>query len=119
MSNHASMLRVTDEDGIVEVRVMTDAVVDESSIQHQDRGLKDLIDGREAPKLIVDFGNVRHLSSSALGTLISVNSAVQDRGGELRLAAISGAILEVFRITKLDRIFVIDETTEDARIGLR
>ena len=119
MSNHASMLRVTDEGGIIEVRLMMDAVVDESSIQHLDRELKDLVDGREAPKLIIDFGNVRHLSSSALGTLISVNSAVQDRGGELRLAAIGGTILEVFKITKLDRIFVIDETTEDARIGLR
>lgn len=119
MSNQASMLQINEDDGVIDVRLMMDAIVDEASIQALDRELKSLIDGREQPMVLINFGNVRHLSSSALGTLISFNSAVQDRDGQLRLAEINGTILEVFKITKLDRIFVIEETAQDARASLR
>ena len=119
MSNQASMLQTTEDDGLIDVRLMMDAIVDEASIQALDRELKALIDGREEPMVMLNFGNVRHLSSSALGTLISFNSAVQDRDGQLRLVEINGTILEVFKITKLDRIFVIEETAQDARASLR
>ncbi len=119
MSNHAAMLQIHEDDGLIEARLMMDAIVDEANIQSLDRELKAVIDGRERPLIVVNFGNVRHLSSSALGTLISFNSAVQDREGQLRLAEINGTILEVFKITKLDRIFVIEETAQDARASLR
>jgi len=119
MSNHAAMLQINDHDGLIEARLMMDAIVDEANIQSMDRELKSIIDGREQPMVVINFGNVRHLSSSALGTLISFNSAVQDRDGQLRLAEINDTILEVFKITKLDRIFVIEETAQDARASLR
>ena len=44
---------------------------------------------------------------------------MQDRDGQLRLVEINGTILEVFKITKLDRIFVIEDTAQDARASLR
>lgn len=119
MTDSFAMLQVVDHDTLLEVRILVDTIVDETDIQAMDREFKSVIERRDAPKIVVNFQNVQHLSSSALGTLISLNSAVQDRGGQLCLAEINGTIQEVFKITKLDRIFAIEKTADDARASLR
>ena len=72
------------------------------------------MDAASGPKLLISFANVDHLSSAALGTLITINNKVRARSGQLRLANIDPQIYEVFKITKLDRIFQIHDTTEKA-----
>ena len=54
------------------------------------------------------------------GTLSPVNnSTVQELDGRLVLAEIDGTIAEVFKITKLDRVFAIHDTAAEARADLR
>ena len=60
------------------------------------------------------FGNVEHLSSAALGTLITVNNRVKGKDGVLCLSEIDSQIREVFTITKLDKIFPIYDTSDEA-----
>ena len=48
------------------------------------------------PKLLLDFGQVEHLSSAALGMLINVNSKIKQQSGQLRLVNIKPQIVEVF-----------------------
>jgi anti-sigma B factor antagonist len=53
-------------------------------------------------------------SSAALNKLISLNSKVKGAAGRLKLCTLRSEILEVFKLTRLDRVFDIRKTEEDA-----
>ena len=54
------------------------------------------------------------VSSAALGTLINANNKIKQKNGALRLANIKPQIMEVFEITKLNKLFKILPTRTDA-----
>ncbi len=64
--------------------------------------------------LVLDFGNVRFLSSAVLGLLIRISKRIYECEGQLRLCSISPKIYEIFKITRLTKTFDICESTEDA-----
>ena len=68
--------------------------------------------------LILDFINVQFLSSAMLGLLIRVSKRVYQRDGQLRLCNISPKIYEIFKITRLTKIFDIYPDVESASEGL-
>lgn len=62
----------------------------------------------EAPKvLVVDLGQVKCLTSESLNQLINVNCHARERGTKLVLANLCSPLLDVFRITRLDRLFEV------------
>ena len=89
-------------------------ILDDARISEIGMTLDTLIDEVLSPKLLLDFSNVDHLSSAALGMLINANNKVKQKNGQLRLSSIREQILEVFVITKLNRLFKIFPTREDA-----
>ncbi|MEM9166075.1 MAG: STAS domain-containing protein [Planctomycetota bacterium] len=89
-------------------------ILDEANIQAIGEEIGRVIEAGPSPKLVISFANVDHLSSAALGQLITINNKVRDREGQLRLADIDPQIYEVFAITKLNKIFEIHGTTEEA-----
>ncbi len=64
--------------------------------------------------VVVDLRDVDWMNSSGLGILIGGLSALRKSGGDLRLSTVTEKIEEVLRITKLDRVFDIYATIEDA-----
>jgi len=54
-------------------------ILDELNINEIGQTLLDLVEARERPKLLLDFSNVDHLSSAALGELISNDMAKWQR----------------------------------------
>lgn len=64
--------------------------------------------------LVVSFANVDHLSSATLGMLIKLREQVAHGNGRLVLADIKPQIFEVFKITKLNRLFEICDSIGDA-----
>jgi anti-anti-sigma factor len=61
--------------------------------------------------LLLNFEHVDYLSSAVLTELLRIHKAVGDKGGHLRLCSISETIREVFSITNLDRMFIIDQVS--------
>lgn len=114
MSDAASQIRVRHEGGVACVQFAQRSIIEEAVIHQIGQELLKLVDAGQTPKVVLDFTGVEHLSSAALGVLISVNTRVKTRGGQLRLCSISKTIFEVFRITKLDRIFQTCDTAEQA-----
>lgn len=114
MSNDSSRLRVQNNGGVTVVGFLDRNILDEANIQSIGEEIASLIDQGPAPKLLISFENVEHLSSAALGTLISINNKVRNRDGELRLADIDPQIYEVFVITRLNNLFSIHDTTDEA-----
>ena len=107
-------LSVTQQKDVRVVEFTNNRILDEANIAEIGTSLNSLIDERNNPKLLLDFGTVDHLSSAALGMLINANKRIKEKNGQLRLANIKPQIFEVFRITKLDRLFRIYPSRAEA-----
>jgi len=110
----ASPIRTSREGVVVRVSFTERKIIDEVVIHQIGQEILKLVDSEAAPKVVLDFAGVEHLSSAALGVLISVHNRVKGRSGQLRLCAIAKPIFEVFRITKLDKLFQVHDTSEQA-----
>jgi anti-sigma B factor antagonist len=114
MPPEESRLRIYNEGDVVQVRFVDRNILDEANIQRIGEEIVSVIEQRDKPKLLINFENVDHLSSAALGTLITINNKVRARSGQLRLAEIDPQIYEVFVITKLNKLFDIHDSADDA-----
>ncbi|MFN0131886.1 MAG: STAS domain-containing protein [Phycisphaerales bacterium] len=114
MPSDSSRLRIKRAGEVTQVEFIDRNILDEANIQLIGDEIVTIIEERPKPKVLVSFSNVDHLSSAALGMLISVNNKVRAAGGQLRLADIDPQIYEVFVITKLNKLFEIHETAADA-----
>src|SRR5438105_2186377 len=96
-------LKVTRTGDVVQVEFLTRKILDEANIAELGEHLSALVEKEEKPRIIISFAAVDHLSSAALGTLITINNKVKNKNGQLRLSNINPQILEVFLITKLNK----------------
>ncbi|MEO1128221.1 MAG: STAS domain-containing protein [Planctomycetota bacterium] len=114
MASMESRLRVRKNDGITQIEFVDRNILDEANIQQIGDEIGTLIESDDTPKMLISFANVDHLSSAALGALITIHQKVKAKGGQLRLAEIDPQIYEVFVITKLNKLFDIHDDVERA-----
>ena len=89
-------------------------ILEEKDIQALQESVMSVIEQAERINLILAFGNVRFLSSAVLGLLIRISKKVYEHDGQLRLCNISPKIYEIFKITRLTKIFDIYEDVKAA-----
>lgn len=65
-------------------------------------------------KFLVDFSETGYIDSSGLGVLVSLSKKVREVDGQLRLAGLNDDLRTLFELTKLDTLFAIDETADQA-----
>jgi len=70
--------------------------------------LIDSLEMRSGMRLVIDFSGVQYLASSVLGKLINLKKQLGVGGGRLRLQHVHPDLVEVFRITRLDRVFDLE-----------
>ncbi|MBL4809648.1 MAG: STAS domain-containing protein [Phycisphaerales bacterium] len=109
-----SRLRVSKIDEITQIEFIDRNILDEANIQAISDEISEIIEQASNPNLLINFANVDHLSSAALGALITINNKTNEKNGKLRLANIDPQIYEVFVITRLNKLFSIHETLNDA-----
>lgn len=114
MTSRDSRLAITPQSGITRVEFLDRNILEEASIQQIGDEISQLIDQAVNPKILISFAKVEHLSSAALGTLITVNNKIRAKGGQLRLSDIDPQIYEVFVITKLNKLFQIHDSADQA-----
>ena len=114
MSDQYSRVVVERLEKATKINFLDRNILEESVIQKIGEEIGSVIEAADKPNILLDFENVEHLSSAALGTLITVNTKVKQKGGQLRLAAIDKQIYEVFLITKLNKLFQIHDTAAEA-----
>jgi anti-sigma B factor antagonist len=113
MADATQRLKVTDHKDVKVVDFVESKILDEANINEIGQHLLGLAQAADRPKILLDFANVDHLSSAALGMLIKVNNLIKTQSGQLRLVNIRPAIMEVFEITKLNKMFKILPTRTD------
>ncbi len=90
-------------------------ILEEKDINELQESLMSVIESASGKiSLILDFGNVRFLSSAVLGLLIRVSKRICEQEGQLRLCNINPKIYEIFKITRLTQTFDIHTDVESA-----
>ncbi len=114
MAGKESKLTIDNQGDHTSVGFLERDILEEAVIQQIGEEIGAAIDASNTPRVLINFSNVRHLSSAALGMLITINNRVRQKGGQLRLANIDPQIYEVFVITKLNKLFQIFDDADKA-----
>jgi len=93
----------------VMITLKYEKILEDVDIQTIDESIIQVISDNESLKMVINFCNVKFLSSAMLGLLIRLNKEIQDKNGQLRLCNINDKIMGIFKITRLDKVFVITE----------
>ncbi len=100
-----SSIIATDRGAATVVGFRDQAILDVLTIQQIARELYDLIGAAPNRNLILDFGNVRFLSSQALGVLLQLRRKADASGAKVVLCQLRPELARVFKITNLDKMF--------------
>jgi anti-sigma B factor antagonist len=103
---------------IAVVTLTDEKILEESDIQALENSLNPLIEQTPGIKIVLNFSKVQFLSSAVLGLLIRISKKIYETNGQLKLCEINEKIFQVFKITRLDRIFDIFNTQEAAQADL-
>jgi anti-sigma B factor antagonist len=72
-----------------------------------------IIGDKESP-LLVNFKDVSYIDSSGIATFVEGLKTMKSYGGRLQLIGLPKAIMEIFRFSKLEGVFEIYGTLDDA-----
>lgn len=78
------------------------------------RGVSETVEDR----VVLDMSHVTFLDSSGLGAVVAVMKHL-DPTAKLELASLNPAVVKVFRLTRLDKVFTIHPDVETALGGLK
>lgn len=107
-------VQVSEVGDVTVVRFNDHKITEEINIQELGQELVQLVEVEKRKKILLNFSAVDFLSSAALGKLITVEKKVRANAGVLKLSNIRPDIYEVFKITKLNRLFDIKNDEADA-----
>ena len=66
------------------------------------------------PMIVLDFSNVGIVDSLGIGTILSILKRVKAQKGDLKLYNVDEDLVDLFRLMRLDRVFDIYETRQEA-----
>ncbi len=69
---------------------------------------------KKPQKIVIDLGGVEFMDSSGVASLVKLLSTTKKSGIELRLASLDERVRGVFEITRLDTVFDIRNSVEEA-----
>ena len=76
--------------------------------------LKKQFEKQPLKKIVVDLLMVNYIDSSGLATLVEILKKTKSQGGALGLSGLSDKVKSLFEITKLDKLFQILRTQDEA-----
>lgn len=100
------------------VTFTNEKILEEKDIQALQESIMSVIDQSERINMILDFCNVRFLSSAVLGLLIRISKKIYEKEGQLKLCNLNPKIYEIFKITRLTKTFDIYPDVEKATESL-
>ena len=116
--NHTDLLELKTVGDVWVVSFKQASIGGIGSVENIAGRLRELVQGNEGCKMVVDFSNVCFFSSQMLGLLVDLWRRMKDRGGTLLISGINPQMTRVFRITHLDKLFQFYEDTDAALASL-
>ncbi|MFN0135290.1 MAG: STAS domain-containing protein [Phycisphaerae bacterium] len=113
-----SALKFEDVAGVCVVGFRDASILDALTIQRIGKELYDLVEAQAKKKVVLDFGDVRFLSSQALGVLLTLRKKADKEKATICLARIRPELARVFKITQLDQLFKFHDSRDHAIASL-
>lgn len=85
--------------------------------RNQAQELMDLVNrlGEEGQnKIVMELSELKYMNSTGLNVLINVLTKTRKNGGDLIISGISKKVRELLLVTKLNSVFTVTETAEEA-----
>jgi anti-sigma B factor antagonist len=102
-----------DKYSVIEFR--TASLMDPIILEEIGRELYRLVDEEDRRKLVLDFERVQYLSSQAIGIVLTLNKKLSAlKGSKMILCGVGPKLMELLKITRLDRILTVKPTQEEA-----
>src|SRR5690349_14063754 len=98
---HNTHLASRVDEGVLVVTFTTRDIQDEKVAEAILHELVALLDETRCRKLVIDFQNIKYISSVAFRPLLGVRRQLQENGGRLLLCGVSKVVGDVFYTTKL------------------
>jgi len=73
---------------------------------------------KETNRVVLDLGGIEQIDSEGLAALVGLFISARNRGGELKLADLSPKCRELLRVTRLDEVFRIYKSVDEAIASL-
>jgi anti-sigma B factor antagonist len=74
-----------------------------------------LVDAQDKRKIILDFEKVQYLSSQAIGIVLTMNKKLSAlKNSQLVLCGVGEKLMQLIKITRLDKILTIKPTQREA-----
>ena len=98
---------------VVEFR--TPSLMDPIVLEEIGKELYRLVDEEDRRKLVLDFEKVQYLSSQAIGIILTLNKKlIPLKYSKMVLCGVGPKLMELLKITRLDRILTIKPTQHEA-----
>ncbi len=114
MADICPRIKIEYQDEATIVEFTDDKILEEKDIRDLDKALSAIIGQATGINMILDFSNVKFLSSAVLGMLIRLSKRIYENEGQLALCGINPKIYEIFKITRLNKVFDIYKNIDAA-----
>ncbi len=92
--------------------------LNEPEIAVETQDLLDFLTRSASANLVIDLANGDYLGTSMLGAFVKLWKRVSQRGGRLALCNVSEGVVQVLRMTKLQAVWPIYSSREQALIAI-
>jgi anti-anti-sigma factor len=103
------------KDDVLSIRILDERLVDPEQLKRLFDDLYALLGKSEQRQVVLDFAPVKFMASAMLGKLVAFQKKCEEFRAKLKICSVSPQILEVFKITKLNKVFDIQSDEATAR----
>ena len=106
---------VSNASGYAIVTFTVSSLMNAAELERLTVALDMLADKQGNGKLVLDFTKVEYLSSQAIGMVVGLHKKVAKvPGGKLVLCGVGPQLMQLLKITRLDRLLKVVNTQEEA-----
>jgi anti-anti-sigma factor len=99
------------------VEFQTASLMNPQDLERVGSQLFAMVDQEKRTHLVLDFAKVKYLSSQAIGIILTLNKKLSGGSGggdNLVLCGVGPQLMQLLKITRLDRILTIKDSQQDA-----
>lgn len=97
------------------VEFLTPALMDAGELEEIGRDLGSIVEDQDKRLIVLDFTRVQYLSSMAIGIVLTLNKKLSPlKGSKLTLCGVGPKLMELLKITRLDRILAVKPSQKEA-----
>ncbi|MGA2265161.1 MAG: STAS domain-containing protein [Phycisphaerae bacterium] len=107
-------LVISEYQGVTSVNFQLNSIVEADVVQSISESLYELVDRQALRKIMLDFSDVKFMSSQMVGVLVSLHNRARAIKGRVVLYAMKPELRRVFQIMNLHKILEFAENEDEA-----